>query len=167
MEAINATRTTTIVPTWGYEDPKTGDFSGMIGQLLKKEADIGGTSMFFMSERVPLVDYISMTTPTSLRFVFRSPPLSYTANIYYLPFSSTVWICSIFLVILCTIVVYITSGRVVSRGETFSSASDFALMAISTVCQMGSQLKTSRLPGRISTVSFILRKISSNLPILN
>lgn len=28
--------------TWGYKDPRTGQFSGMSGQLQRKEADIGG-----------------------------------------------------------------------------------------------------------------------------
>lgn len=39
---MNATIRVDIHRTWGYKDPKTGQFSGMSGQLQRKEADIGG-----------------------------------------------------------------------------------------------------------------------------
>lgn len=159
---MNATRTTLIVPTWGYKDPKTGKLAGMFGDLLNHRAHIGGTGMFFTPERVQSIDYISMTTSTFGAFVFRAPSLSYTSNIYYLPLSTTVWICSILLVILSTFVVYLaykhSAHSTASRNFNTESmrVSDFVLIAISMVCQMGSQLYPRRLSGRISTVSLLL-----------
>lgn len=42
IRSVNATMHLDIHRTWGYRDPKTGQFSGMSGQLQRKEADIGG-----------------------------------------------------------------------------------------------------------------------------
>lgn len=42
VESVNATMINDVHRTWGYKDPKTGLFSGMSGQLQRKEADIGG-----------------------------------------------------------------------------------------------------------------------------
>lgn len=35
---------TQVYRTWGYKDPKTGQFNGMTGALQRKEADIGGNT---------------------------------------------------------------------------------------------------------------------------
>ncbi|XP_055308680.1 uncharacterized protein LOC129572693 [Sitodiplosis mosellana] len=91
--------------TWGYKDKKTGRITGLYGQLQRKEADIGGTIIFMTADRIDYLDYLSMTIPSSIAFVLRSPPISYVSNIYYLPFTGVVWICSISLVILCTIII--------------------------------------------------------------
>lgn len=42
VESVNATMQIDIHRTYGYLDPKTGQFSGMSSQLQRKEADIGG-----------------------------------------------------------------------------------------------------------------------------
>lgn len=42
MQAINATRSFQIARTWGYKDPKTGEWTGMTGDLVRKDVDIGG-----------------------------------------------------------------------------------------------------------------------------
>lgn len=41
LESVNATMVTDVQRTWGYKDPKTGLFTGMVAKL-QKEADIGG-----------------------------------------------------------------------------------------------------------------------------
>lgn len=120
---------------------------------------IGGTSMFLAYDRIALVDFLSMTTNTMAGFVFRTPPLSYTSNIYYLPFSSTVWICSILLVMLSTVIIYITfkyslNVRAKDEGHSTNPTSDFVLAAISAVCQMGPDLYPKKISGRISSVKY-------------
>lgn len=152
IDALNATRTTLVVPTWGYKDPKTGKLGGMLGDLIDRRAHLGGSPMFFIEPRVSLCDYVSMTFFVAAAFVFRQPPLSYTDNIYYLPLSTTVWICSVLLVILSTIIIYITYRYSWYRQQkwTFST---FLLFSISIVCQMGSEIYSKRLPSRISTVN--------------
>lgn len=160
IDALNATRSIAFVPAWHYKHPKTGQMAGMLGDLLNHTAHVGGSALFFTAERVHLLDYISMTTSTFAAFVFRTPSLSYTSNIYYLPLSATVWVCSILLVILSTFVIYAAYKHSPNSNTSrnfhtdYMRISDFVLIALSTVCQMGSQLYPKRISGRISTVSF-------------
>ena len=42
MESVNSTPVLQMAATWGYRNPKTGYWGGMIGQLADKEIDIGG-----------------------------------------------------------------------------------------------------------------------------
>lgn len=102
---VNATLNYSVQPTWGYRD-KSNKWSGMIGELTRKEAVIGGTALFLTTDRVSEIDYIAMTTPTKSKFVFRQPKLSYVTNVYTLPFHWSVWLSTIAFVILTIIVLY-------------------------------------------------------------
>lgn len=105
-------------------------------------------------QRVKTVDYISMITSAGIRFIFRSPPLTYTSNIYYLPFTGLVWVSCIILVMLCTLVVYLTfksSGW--RKNHYYDDFSQFFLVGIGVVCQMGTQLNPKRVSGRIAIVN--------------
>lgn len=43
IETVNATTEVADVQrTWGYQDPKTRMYTGMVGRLQRKEVDIGG-----------------------------------------------------------------------------------------------------------------------------
>lgn len=103
IEFVNGTAIYSIVPTWGYKDPTTGESNGMMGELLRNEADIAATPFFFRSDRVTLMEYISRPSPTVGAFMFRSPKLSYTNNIYILPFDRLLWMCLALLVIIIAI----------------------------------------------------------------
>lgn len=103
------------------------------------------------TDRVPHLDYLSVTLSTRAAFIFRAPPLSYVSNIYYLPFDTVVWISVIFLVLLSTTIIFVTYRLSKKFDETITK-SDFMLFAISTVCQMGSHLVPRRSSGRIATV---------------
>lgn len=89
---LNASVSYSIVPSWGYLDDN-GEWSGMIGQLVRNEADLGATSLFFTADRVAVIQYIAMPSSTGSAFIFRSPKLSYTDNIFLLPFDNLVWLC--------------------------------------------------------------------------
>lgn len=105
-------------------------------------------------ERIDYMDYVSMTYPSKISFVLRSPPISYVSNIYYLPFNGVVWICSISLVILSTIVTAFILKFSLSRDEATEhlKISDYFLFAIASSCQMGSDILTKILSARISMV---------------
>lgn len=45
--------------SWGYL--KNGKFDGMIGALVRKQADIGGSPIFFRIERAKVIDYTTRT----------------------------------------------------------------------------------------------------------
>ncbi|XP_055295195.1 uncharacterized protein LOC129564968 [Sitodiplosis mosellana] len=144
--------------TYGYIDPKTGQISGMAGRLQRKEVDIGATIIFITSDRVEYLEYLSMAFSTEFAFILRSPPISYVSNIYYLPFTGVVWICSILLVILCTLVIALTLKFHVmpDEGTENMTISDYILFAVSSICQMGSEYLTKVLSTRISMFAFFI-----------
>lgn len=45
--------------SWGYL--KNGTFDGMIGALVRKEIDVGGSPIFFRIERAKVIDYTART----------------------------------------------------------------------------------------------------------
>lgn len=106
-------------------------------------------------DRVALVDYIAVILPTTAKFIFREPPLSYVSNIYYLPFHHTVWFAIIISIVLCTFLIHLTYRYSMRGTDRQPTISDFALYAVSTVCQMGSLVKPKKLSGKIASVSSI------------
>lgn len=163
MDAINVTHKYKFVETWGYIDPETKKINGMLGDLLSGESVIGGTSLFLVEYRVPLFDYISMLTPSDAQFIFRAPPLSYVANIYYLPFEGTVWLCSGGLVVIACVAIYVAYRRSVQNDADESEkvrGTDIVLLGVGAIAQMGSQLEAKFLSAKISTAS-LLKALSS------
>lgn len=106
-------------------------------------------------DRIEYLDYLSMTFPSNIAFILRAPPISYVSNIYYLPFTGIVWICSIALVILCTFVIALTLKYHLKYGKEKEDMKtyDFFLFAIASTCQMGTDLITKVYSARISMVS--------------
>lgn len=99
MSYLNASAEYSVVSTWGYKDDNTGEWSGMVGHLVRNEVELGASPLFMTVERIPIIQYIASPTPTGSRFIFRSPKLSYTDNVFLLPFDNFVWICLIGLAI--------------------------------------------------------------------
>lgn len=113
-----------------------------------------GTIIFLTIDRIAYLDYLSMTVPTTITFILRSPPISYVSNIYYLPFTGVVWISSISLVILCTSFIAFILKFHWTHDETaqYLNVTDYILFAIASSCQMGSEIMSKILSARISMV---------------
>lgn len=75
----------------------------MIGQLVNNISDLGASPLFFTSDRISFIQYIAMPSPTSSAFIFRAPKLSYTNNVFLLPFDNLVWLCLIALVLVTAV----------------------------------------------------------------
>nr|XP_022912415.1 glutamate receptor 1-like [Onthophagus taurus] len=174
---LNVTMNYSIQSTWGYKND-IGAWSGMLGELTRKEAEIGGTPLFFTSDRIEIIDYIAMTTPTKSKFVFRQPKLSYITNVFTLPFQTRVWIASIFLVILIMLELYfiliweshkLKLIKIESTDDLEPSLSNVSLLAISAICQQGSSVLPNTTPGRIITLflftslMFLYNSYSANI----
>lgn len=147
---MNATGAFTFTNTWGYFDNVTNRVNGLLGELLDKKAEIGGTCSFMLSDRVAKFDFISMVTPTLVSFIFRPPPLSHVTNIYYLPFKGTVWVCSGLLVLIACVAIYQSVRQ--QRDDDKTRISDIALLGVGGICQMGANVETKFLSTKISTV---------------
>lgn len=157
LEKLNATMNFSIMSTWGYYNKTSKQWSGMIGQLDRHEADIGGTALFLTPDRVAIIEYLSMATPTRAKFVFRAPPLSYVANIYTLPFNTKVWMSLGGFLVLITIVVYLTYSfeEYIRRNDNkwnMAKLTDIILLTVGAICQMGSHKEPKSKSGRVATM---------------
>lgn len=83
---LNARVNYSIVSTWGYFNTTTKRWDGMIGELSQNVADLGASPLFFTTDRIAVIEYVAMTSATRSKFIFRSPKLSYTENVFLLPF---------------------------------------------------------------------------------
>ncbi|XP_058832109.1 glutamate receptor ionotropic, kainate glr-3-like [Topomyia yanbarensis] len=154
VQSFNATVQFSYVNSWGYFNSTTGRFSGMIGELQSDTADLGGTALFFTADRIKQIDYLSMTTKTRIKFIFRSPKLSITDNVFLLPFNGSVWLCIISFIILSAILLLIIM-LVEFRYTTVCYPGDFRPNLLDTImnmfgasCQQGSYLDPKSLPAR-------------------
>lgn len=95
--------------SWGYKDNTTNEWSGMIGELATKTADLGASPLFLTADRIDVIEYIACTSETRSKFVFRSPKLSYTDNVFLLPFDFGVWSSLGAMVVIAAFVLYIAS----------------------------------------------------------
>lgn len=164
IEKMNASMNFTYEPIWALYNKTTKQWHGMIGQLLNGEADIGGTALFVTIDRISLIEYLSMVTPTMSKFVFRAPPLSYVANIYTLPFDSKVWMSlGGFLVIIIILVFitysfeeyYITKNTNINKTRLL----DIVILTVGAMCQMGSQREPKSSSGRIATIFLFITMV--------
>ncbi|KAK9730319.1 Ligand-gated ion channel [Popillia japonica] len=159
-DLLNVKMLFSIQATWGYKNNKS-EWSGMIGELTRKEADIGGTPLFLTIDRVSLIDYIAMTTSTKSKFVFRQPKLSYITNVFTLPFKTEVWISSVTLVIIISIGLYLVAKwesqkykKLEIEHEEFIEPKFISafFMAFGAACQQGTNTMPHTISGRIITI---------------
>lgn len=119
----------------------------MIGELVTKSADLGASPLFFTADRVDVIDYIACTSQTRSKFVFRSPKLSYTDNVFLLPFDGGVWGSLFALIVITSIVLYVASkaewkSKLVKESKDSSilrpSLYETFFVLYCAVCQQGS-----------------------------
>uniref|UniRef100_A0A336M2Z1 CSON011045 protein n=1 Tax=Culicoides sonorensis TaxID=179676 RepID=A0A336M2Z1_CULSO len=159
---LNAKPNFTFVTTWGYFNKTSKNWTGMIKKLIDKDVDIGGTNIFVTSNRVSLIHYAYKSSKTTTGFLFQSPRLSLTDNLFLLPFSTITWICAIFLIpILATVLTIVCqqgftksinsiSGRILMSFSLFTMMLIYVSYAASIVVVLQSPSK------RINTLKDLL-----------
>ncbi|RZC40438.1 glutamate receptor, partial [Asbolus verrucosus] len=162
-DTVNATLWYSVRNTWGYKD-NSSNWSGMIGELTRKEADIGGTALFLTSDRIRIIDYIAMTTPTRSKFIFREPKLSYVTDVFTLPFDGFVWasICGLFVAIAVVLLVvvkwewkkqkFVEVKNESNESEIHNSWVEVVFITFGALCQQGSSSVPYSFPGRITLI---------------
>ncbi|XP_050074306.1 ionotropic receptor 75a-like [Anopheles maculipalpis] len=153
------------VTTWGYYNTTTGMWDGMIGELVHDVADLGASPLFFTTDRIAVIEYLAMTSETRSKFIFRSPKLSYTENVFVLPFDNKVWICVIAVIITSSVLLLVTlwvEWRIaheepelptVSDASTMNaSLRDTLLMMYGASCQQGSSVLPRSCSSRTITM---------------
>lgn len=132
----------------------------MIGELSTKSADLGASPLFLTLDRIDVIDYLVCTSKTRSKFVFRSPKLSYTQNVFLLPFDGPVWISLASMVVIAAFVLFIASK--IEWKNQFVKVNDpttlkplfretFFLL-FCAVCQQGSSSVPSSFGSRLITV---------------
>ncbi|CAG9853643.1 unnamed protein product [Phyllotreta striolata] len=178
-DILNVTLNFTIESTWGYK--VNSSWTGMIGLLSRKKIDIGGTSLFFTEDRVDVIDYVAMITPTRSYFIFREPKLSYVTNVFILPFDMGVWLSTVALVIIAVFFLYVilnwelTKEIYLKKSNSYYASNnkptvlDVVLISFGALCQQASHIVPASVPGRITTIvlflslMFLYTSYSSNI----
>ncbi|XP_053687299.1 uncharacterized protein LOC128736830 [Sabethes cyaneus] len=175
VQSLNATVQFSYVNSWGYRNSQTGHFSGMIGELQSDQADLGGTALFLTADRIKEIDYLSMTTPTRAKFIFRSPKLSITDNVFLLPFKRSVWLCIISFIFLSAVLLLVImlvefSYTTVRYGSHVRpNLLDTIMNMFGASCQQGSYLEPKSLPARclillsLIVLMFLYASYSANI----
>lgn len=136
----------------------------MIGELEVKSADLGASPLFFTADRIDVIDYIACTSQTRSKFVFRSPKLSYTDNVFLLPFDFGVWASLGAMIIVAALVLYV-AARIEWKSKLVEEPIDPSVLRpsiyesffvlYSAFCQQGSFSLPMALGSRlIAMVSF-------------
>lgn len=89
----------------GDYNRSTGNWTttGLYQALALKEVDITATGISFTDYGVSVFDYIIPPIRSESFFFFRMPNLSYTDNVFILPFESMVWLCFVALIVILVI----------------------------------------------------------------
>ncbi|CAD7077218.1 unnamed protein product [Hermetia illucens] len=182
MEYLNASVNYKIVSQWGYKDNKTGKWSGMIGDLVENRSDIGATGLFVTSDRIQYIEYIAMPSATRSKFVFHSPKLSYTNDVFLLPFNKFVWYCLVALFLLSVLALVGTvfaETQLLDIQDFNSDASvlkpsfyDTFILVLAATCQQGSAVAPKSFTARVVmivtyiTLMFLYTSYSANITAL-
>ncbi|XP_053981714.1 probable glutamate receptor isoform X1 [Hylaeus volcanicus] len=168
VDRMNATISFQVTNTWGYRD-ENDSWSGMIGMLQRGEIDIGGTGIFFVKERIGVIDYVQLYTRTRSLFIFREPLLSTVSNIFTLPFQRSVWIAiGVFLLVVLVLLYFSTKWEYVrgtseyweSLNPAEQTLSDNLMVVLGAVAQQGYYYEPYRVPPRIVTLMLLIAALS-------
>ncbi|KAL3269451.1 hypothetical protein HHI36_008521 [Cryptolaemus montrouzieri] len=170
MDYVNASREYIVRPSWGYKLKNSSFYDGMVGDLQTDIAELGGTASFFTPDRIEIVDYISPTR-TFMKFIFRSPPLSYVSNIFVLPFDIYVWFACFGILVLTCILIYVSIAwewkeesfkeNIIEdiNGTLKPSVANIVLLEISAITQQGYAEEPKSAAGRIASVVLFISVI--------
>lgn len=151
LNFLNANVNITFDTTYGYFNKTSGTWTGLIKNLLDNEVDIGGTPIFAIGSRVPLVQYLYRTSFGVQSFLFQNPRLSFTDNLFLLPFSQLTWICVIFLIPVIgignTFVTYL--AKVGRYKERKLDVGESVYMVLTIFCQQGFTKSIESVSGRV------------------
>ncbi|XP_050673047.1 ionotropic receptor 75a-like isoform X2 [Leptidea sinapis] len=179
LDFMNASKSYLYANTWGYN--QNGSWNGMTGYLARGEVEIGGSPMFFTSQRSSVVEYISSPTPTRSKFVFLQPKLSYENNLFLLSFQKYLWYGAMLLVILLFLFLFLIThwewkkmgscDEQRNRDPTVLRASilDVAILIFAATCQQGSNVELKGSLGRVvllilfMALTFLYTSYSANI----
>lgn len=161
LQFMNATPELVVSRSWGIRNTTTGQWSGMMGDLISGRAEFGGTPSLLRSERAEIVEFLSISLESWTRIVFRAPKLSYTTNVYLMPFERSVWMAS--LALFATMTCLLLLSGICERKLTAAAGTkerpriiDIAFVIFSAICNQGSSFNPLSVGGRIVLLSCLV-----------
>lgn len=161
LQFLNATPQIILSRSWGGFNSSAGNWTGMMGDLSSGAAVFGGTPSFINSERIHLIEYMSVSLESFVRLVFRAPKLSYTTNVYLLPFERGVWVAAFILFSATTLLLLVAA-----TGEWKMTASneeeqrprfiDIVFVTLAAICNQSSSFNLHSVGGRIILLSCLV-----------
>lgn len=176
MRFLNASFTIITENSHGYKNETTGEWDGIIKDLIDERAEIDGGGMFITYDRLEVVDCISYANKGKIKFVLRKPPLAYVTNVIAVAFRSTVWISMLAVSVFFAIALYLilnweTKRKHINFKESYTT-SDIVLILFEAVCQQGTTTEPRSVPGRaimlilFSAFMFLFVSYSANVVVL-
>lgn len=160
LEYIHAKPVFVVSDRWGSAYPPANNWTGMLGDLKAGKAEFAGTPTLAHGSRLEAVDYMSYSIKTWSKIVFRAPKLSYTTNVFLMPFDRLVWICAILLIslIICLLLIanwnewnILVPANAVEGNSSMllPGISDVLFLVLTNVFVQGSPISPRSTAGRI------------------
>lgn len=161
FQFMNATPQIIPSKSWGSYNATTGVWSGMMGDLISGAGEFGGTPAIVRDERVDIVEFLSISLESWTKIVFRAPKLSYTTNVYLLPFETSVWLVAFFLfgaVALLLLAAEFLEWKSAEEGSELEEPKmiDNLFVVFSAICDQGTSFCQNSVGGRIVFLSFLV-----------
>lgn len=106
MAMLNATVRMVVVPGFGLFNQAAGTSYGIPLDIIIGQLDFSATGYLYRADRVAYFEYVIAPVQTYAACYYRTPSLSYTDNLFVLPFDELVWAC--FLVLIALMVALLT-----------------------------------------------------------
>ncbi|GIY83611.1 lig_chan-Glu_bd domain-containing protein [Caerostris darwini] len=103
---------------WGLKKPD-GNWTGLIGMMTRREADMTHGSVVITKQRTEVVDFSRPCTVYGETFVIENPGIMISNYAYLYPFDFTTWICSFCVFIIMSVLVFIIANQKVSLHQIF------------------------------------------------
>ena len=81
---------------YGMYDEKEHQWSGMVGELLSKKADLIIADLVITSERVKVIDFTTPFINTGITLLYKKEPYNFTKGLFTFivsPFGVDIWLC--------------------------------------------------------------------------
>ncbi|GIY28471.1 lig_chan-Glu_bd domain-containing protein [Caerostris extrusa] len=103
---------------WGLKKPD-GNWTGLIGIMARREADMTHGSVVITKQRTEVVDFSRPCTVYGETFVIENPGIMISNYAYLYPFDFTTWICSFCVFIIMSVLIFIIANQKVSLHQIF------------------------------------------------
>ncbi|KAK9499136.1 hypothetical protein O3M35_003639 [Rhynocoris fuscipes] len=168
-ESYNFTYRYIYSDVWGYPQPD-GNWSGMVGQIYRREADVGLSAVHYSIQRTKIVDFVGCLDFTRVCFTFLQPKLFGSYKALILPLDKSVWACLLAIILFAIFLLRVTSFYDNTACHNDSWGGSF-LLVMAAFAQQGipdssNKLATKLLYLSILVVSF-LAVVHYNTSILN